>query len=213
MDAFPGEKVLSALPAHFENAFVTFSREISCRVRYHTMAAQVQGRRVAARIAVVAGNGCLPPKSRRPRRDRPDLVRPASTFHPPAHAPRFVLRKQCTLVAKQRGKDPQTVRTDFRVLSARAQITRTPNIARAGKIGPITTTGYASSARPGQQPYSTSPFVAPEAAKKLEDLRSLCRLCHDAVTMIEYGLGMGLDRIDPEETRWRDDFIKARGRR
>ena len=37
-----------------------------------------------------------------------------------------------------------------------------------------------------------------------EDLRSLCRLCHDAVTMIEYGLGMGLDRINPEDPRWRE---------
>ncbi len=43
-----------------------------------------------------------------------------------------------------------------------------------------------------------------------EDLRSLCRLCHDAVTMLEYGLGMGLDRIDPEELRWRDDIIRTR---
>src|SRR5208283_6099362 len=43
-----------------------------------------------------------------------------------------------------------------------------------------------------------------------DDLRSLCRLCHDAVTMIEYGLGMGLDRINPEELRWRDMIIRKR---
>jgi len=43
-----------------------------------------------------------------------------------------------------------------------------------------------------------------------EDLRSLCRLCHDAVTMIEYGLGMGLDRINPEDPRWREQIIKKR---
>jgi len=43
-----------------------------------------------------------------------------------------------------------------------------------------------------------------------EDLRSLCRLCHDAVTMIEYGLGMGLDRINPEEPRWREQIIAKR---
>lgn len=42
------------------------------------------------------------------------------------------------------------------------------------------------------------------------DLRSLCRLCHDAVTMIEYGQGMGLDRIDPCEPRWRGDIIRTR---
>lgn len=44
----------------------------------------------------------------------------------------------------------------------------------------------------------------------LGDLRSLCRLCHDAVTMIEYGLGMGLDRINPEEPKWRDKIIQKR---
>lgn len=43
-----------------------------------------------------------------------------------------------------------------------------------------------------------------------DDLRSLCRLCHDAVTMIEYGLGMGLDRINPEEERWREQIIRKR---
>jgi CRISPR-associated protein Cas5/CasD subtype I-E len=44
----------------------------------------------------------------------------------------------------------------------------------------------------------------------MKDLRSLCRLCHDAVTMIEYGLGMGLDRINPEDPRWRDKIIAKR---
>ncbi|MBZ0252699.1 MAG: HNH endonuclease, partial [Candidatus Methylomirabilis sp.] len=43
-----------------------------------------------------------------------------------------------------------------------------------------------------------------------DDLRALCRLCHDAVTMIEYGLGMGLDRIDPTEARWRDRIVEKR---
>ncbi len=44
-----------------------------------------------------------------------------------------------------------------------------------------------------------------------EDLRALCRLCHDAVTMIEYGLGMGLDRINPEDPQYRDQIIAKRG--
>jgi CRISPR system Cascade subunit CasD len=43
-----------------------------------------------------------------------------------------------------------------------------------------------------------------------EDLRSLCRLCHDAVTMIEYGLGMGLDRINPEDPGYRERIILKR---
>ena len=43
-----------------------------------------------------------------------------------------------------------------------------------------------------------------------KDLRTLCRLCHDAVTMIEYGLNMGLDRINPEDPCWREDIIRKR---
>ncbi|MBI2843430.1 MAG: type I-E CRISPR-associated protein Cas5/CasD [Armatimonadetes bacterium] len=43
-----------------------------------------------------------------------------------------------------------------------------------------------------------------------DDLRSLCRLCHDAVTMIEYGLGMGIDRINPEDPCWRNKIIEKR---
>lgn len=46
--------------------------------------------------------------------------------------------------------------------------------------------------------------------ERIEELRSLCRLCHDAVTMIEYGLNMGLDRINPEEERWREQIIRKR---
>lgn len=44
-----------------------------------------------------------------------------------------------------------------------------------------------------------------------DDLRALCRLCHDAVTMLEYGHGMGLDRIDPCEPSWRDQILRTRG--
>jgi hypothetical protein len=46
--------------------------------------------------------------------------------------------------------------------------------------------------------------------ESVDDLCALCRLCHDAVTMIEYGLGMGLDRIDPTDLQWRDAIIKQR---
>jgi len=46
--------------------------------------------------------------------------------------------------------------------------------------------------------------------ESLDDLRSLCPLCHDAVSMLEYGLSMGLDRINPEDPCWRDDIIRKR---
>ncbi|MCX7048126.1 MAG: type I-E CRISPR-associated protein Cas5/CasD [Candidatus Sumerlaeota bacterium] len=46
--------------------------------------------------------------------------------------------------------------------------------------------------------------------EQVEELRSLCRLCHDAVTMLEYGAGMGLDRINPEEPQWREQIAEKR---
>ena len=46
--------------------------------------------------------------------------------------------------------------------------------------------------------------------ERQEDLRALCRLCHDAITMLEYGYGMGMDRINPEDTEWRDRIIQKR---
>jgi CRISPR system Cascade subunit CasD len=46
--------------------------------------------------------------------------------------------------------------------------------------------------------------------EQLDELRSLCRLCHDAVTMIEYGQGMTLDRIDPCDPEWRENILVKR---
>ena len=46
--------------------------------------------------------------------------------------------------------------------------------------------------------------------ERQEDLRALCRLCHDAITMLEYGSGMGMDRINPEDAGWRDRIIQKR---
>jgi CRISPR system Cascade subunit CasD len=46
--------------------------------------------------------------------------------------------------------------------------------------------------------------------ESIEELRSLCRLCHDAITMIEYGENMGIVRINPEEERWRERILVIR---
>ena len=40
-------------------------------------------------------------------------------------------------------------------------------------------------------------------AELLEDLRSLCRICHDACTALEYGTGMTVHRVDPLDPSWR----------
>ncbi|HOQ88626.1 MAG TPA: hypothetical protein PLX03_00665, partial [Candidatus Hydrogenedentes bacterium] len=52
------------------------------------------------------------------------------------------------------------------------------------------------------------PGVAAE--QTLDELRALCRLCHDACTMIEYGHNMGMNRIDPEDPDWRELIIRKR---
>jgi CRISPR system Cascade subunit CasD len=40
-------------------------------------------------------------------------------------------------------------------------------------------------------------------AELLEDLRSLCGVCHDACTALEYGTGMTVKRVDPLDPAWR----------
>ena len=42
------------------------------------------------------------------------------------------------------------------------------------------------------------------------DLRSVCRRCHDAITMLESERGLGLDRIDPLLPHWRDLILSKR---
>ncbi|MCC6149838.1 MAG: type I-E CRISPR-associated protein Cas5/CasD [Planctomycetes bacterium] len=65
-----------------------------------------------------------------------------------------------------------------------------------------------------KQPANTVQHISYRNAGGNEDvdkeLASLCRLCHDACTMLEYGLGMTLDRIDPKDPKWRDQIIAKR---
>jgi 5-methylcytosine-specific restriction endonuclease McrA len=48
-------------------------------------------------------------------------------------------------------------------------------------------------------------------AEPPEDLRSLCRLCHDAISMIEYGGEAGTRRVDPCDHRVRALVLQKRG--
>jgi len=133
-------------------------------------------------------------------------------FDPPAHCPRFVIRKELRVgpggevgVAKE---PAQTLTPRPPRPRANYQNTEYRN-ARAARLAadhglcvfcksPASTVQHVTYRRAG-------------GGESQDDLRSLCRLCHDAVTMIEYGLGMGLDRINPEEPRWRDAIIEKRG--
>lgn len=132
------------------------------------------------------------------------------SFEPPSHHPRFVMRKTMSV-----GKDkdisigPPLQNSTPAPLRPRADYTNTEYKKRRKERletdhelcvfckSPATTVQHVTYRRAGGN-------------ESQEDLRSLCRLCHDAVTMIEYGMGMGLDRINPEEPQWRKRIIEKR---
>ena len=133
------------------------------------------------------------------------------TFEPPAHAPRFILRRQLRVgpggevsiadkPAQHSTPPPPRPRANYGNTAYRnARATRLQ--ADYGLCvfckAPATTVQHVTYRRAGGD-------------ETQDDLRSLCRLCHDAVTMIEYGLGMGLDRINPEDSRWWQRIIETR---
>jgi CRISPR system Cascade subunit CasD len=133
------------------------------------------------------------------------------TFEPPAHCPRFVIRKELPVgrkgwvnIAEKPAQSftprPPRPRADYGNTEFRNQ--RKERLNRDNHLcvfckSPATTVQHVTYRRAG-------------GSESQDDLRSLCRLCHDAVTMIEYGLGMGLDRINPEDERWRERIIGKR---
>lgn len=132
------------------------------------------------------------------------------TFDPPAHRPRFVLQKslrigingEVELATHSQNYTPRPLRprADYKnseYRNARAQRLKADQHLCIFCKSPGTTVQHITYRRAG-------------GTETQEDLRSLCRLCHDAVTMIEYGLGMGLDRINPEDPHWRDKIIQKR---
>ena len=127
-------------------------------------------------------------------------------FDPPVHEPRFVLRRAISPnIGKEMQKPMPAVprpRADYHNSEYRQRreerIQADEQLCVFCKLpGPRMTVQHVTYRRAG-------------GGEKLEDLRSLCGLCHDAVTMLEYGLGMGLDRINPEEPRWRDRILQKR---
>lgn len=133
------------------------------------------------------------------------------TFDPPSHAPRFVIRKEFNVradgdvsiadePAQNDTPSPPRTRADYKNTEYRkardARLEGDHHLCVFCK-SPATTVQHITYRRAGGN-------------ETHDDLRSLCRLCHDAVTMIEYGLGMGMDRINPEEPRWRNQVIKKR---
>ncbi len=131
------------------------------------------------------------------------------TFEPPAHQPRFVIRKTLKVgadgnvqIADKPTHTPPPPRPRADYSNTEYKKARLKRLEHDHHLcvfckSPGTTVQHITYRHAGGD-------------EKQEDLRALCRLCHDAVTMIEYGMGMGLDRINPEEPRWRDQIIKKR---
>ncbi len=132
-------------------------------------------------------------------------------FEPPSHQPRFLTRTSFVVgtngdvhldeKAAQTGTPtpprPRADYTDSAYRKARAERLDSDHGLCVFCKSPATTVQHITYRRAGGN-------------ESQEDLRALCRLCHDAVTMIEYGLGMGIDRINPELPQWRDDIINKR---
>jgi len=133
------------------------------------------------------------------------------TFDPPAHLPRIVIRKILTVgdngqikIDKKPSQSlpqppprPRANYTNSEYKKRRKERLKYDYNLCVFCKAPATTVQHITYSRAGGH-------------EAIDDLRSLCRLCHDAVTMIEYGLGMGLHRINPEEERWRQEIIKKR---
>ncbi|MCX6344362.1 MAG: type I-E CRISPR-associated protein Cas5/CasD [Armatimonadetes bacterium] len=133
------------------------------------------------------------------------------TFEPPAHHPRFVIGTALSVgldgelaiadgCAQQNTPRPPRPRANYGNTEYRRRradrLTADHHLCVFCKA-PATTVQHITYRRAG-------------GSESQDDLRSLCRLCHDAVTMIEYGHGMGIDRINPEDPRWRDLIITKR---
>jgi CRISPR system Cascade subunit CasD len=126
------------------------------------------------------------------------------SFDPPVHEARLVVWKSVTVKVgsplQRATPAPPRPRADYR--NSEYRKIRAERLGRDHHLcvfckSPATTVQHVTYRHAGGE-------------ERLDELRSLCRLCHDAVTMIEYGLGMGLDRINPEELRWRDQIIRKR---
>lgn len=133
------------------------------------------------------------------------------TFEPPAHGPRFVIRQQYSVgspgeinVASKALQNPTPPplrpRADYR--NSEYTKMREERLRRDCHLcvfckSPATTVQHVTYRHAG-------------GGERLDELRALCRLCHDSVTMIEYGLGMGIDRIDPCDPIWRRLIIEKR---
>jgi len=132
------------------------------------------------------------------------------SFDPPVHEPRLVVREPIS-IAKVVGEPLQhrTPRPERPRANYRSSQWATARDARL-KADQRLCVFCKSYDTPRRMNVHHVTYRRAGGGESQDDLRSLCRLCHDAVTMIEYGQGMGLDRINPCEPRWREQIIAKR---
>ncbi|HOH47284.1 MAG TPA: type I-E CRISPR-associated protein Cas5/CasD, partial [Candidatus Cloacimonadota bacterium] len=127
------------------------------------------------------------------------------SFQPPYHKPRFVQRLVLPCpdevsYRETRSWTPDTPKADYsnsKYKNVRAQRLIMDNELCVLCKSRATTVQHVDYSRAGGN-------------ETLEDLRSLCRLCHDACTMLEYGSGMTTHRIDPCLPEWRERILSKR---
>ena len=128
-------------------------------------------------------------------------------FDPPVHEPRFIMRGTVSPMVGEADQRPAPAlprpRADYKNSEYRRVREKRIEIDAGLCV-------FCKSPGPRMTVQNIT-YRGAGGGETLDQLRSLCGLCHDAVTMIEYGLGMGLDRINPEEPRWRDLIIQKRG--
>ncbi len=132
------------------------------------------------------------------------------SFERPSHHPRFVIREELSIgegkdveigeLTQNRPPSPKRPRADYtnsewkKVRKKRLDIDH--HLCAFCK-SPGTTVQHITYRHAGGE-------------ERIDELITLCRLCHDAVTMIEYGENMGIDRINPCEEKWKDRITQKR---
>jgi CRISPR-associated protein Cas5/CasD subtype I-E len=162
---------------------------------YHTDQPFAAGATAEVDAVIEHSPGKAPPKDARLVHDVP------RTLHYPSHGARWVV--------------PCTVRTPF---------VRSPRIARArpGRAGVDYASEQWKSVRKQRLEFDNGLCVFCKSAadevhhvtyenagqEQIEDLRSLCRLCHDACTQLEYGNDMRETRVDPADPAQREVLLR-----
>lgn len=118
------------------------------------------------------------------------------SFNPPVHQPRFVMRQQMTVPFPEARWTYK--KASFSLASAEMLAERRTHDNHSCVFckDPGSDVHHVTYERYGHE--------------LLDDLRTLCRTCHNAVTAIEYESGMGRERIDPCDITWREEIIEKR---